>query len=175
MDEITTRWKALIAAYGAEVILALYAGTEHQIQYGCGEAFSAVWEPAGWSAPSVPKPRTQVLNRSSAPRREQNPPGSVPLRLHSIGGQQRDSHLDPRPLGDPCGQKKERRPRGADRRRHARRSSSRRVLLVPPGTGPFLTLPWMVAAGGRLDRFVGLYPWAPAEFLATLFPVYIGS
>ena len=40
VDEITTRWKALIAAYGAESILPYsYAGTEHQIQYGCGEAF----------------------------------------------------------------------------------------------------------------------------------------
>ena len=40
VDEITTRWKELIAHYGAESILPYsYAGTEHKIQYGCGEAF----------------------------------------------------------------------------------------------------------------------------------------
>ena len=38
--EITGRWKDLIARYGAECILPYsYAGTEHLIQYGCGEAF----------------------------------------------------------------------------------------------------------------------------------------
>ena len=42
VDEITTRWKMLIGRYGAESILPYsYAGTEHMIQYGCGEAFFA--------------------------------------------------------------------------------------------------------------------------------------
>ena len=40
VEEITSRWKELIARYGAESILPYsYAGTEHKIQYGCGEAF----------------------------------------------------------------------------------------------------------------------------------------
>lgn len=40
VHEITARWKDLIARYGAESILPYsYAGTEHKIQFGCGEAF----------------------------------------------------------------------------------------------------------------------------------------
>lgn len=40
VQEITDRWKHIIAEYGAEAILPFsYAGTEHKIQYGCGEAF----------------------------------------------------------------------------------------------------------------------------------------
>ncbi len=168
VDEITTRWKALIAAYGAEVILPYsYAGTEHQIQYGCGEAFSAVWGASRLERTICAKAKDAGFEQIIGATPGQNP-RDLSHCDYIIWGQQRDSHLDPRPLGDPCGQKNGAHVVLIDVYATPAAALADEVLLVRPGTDAFQPWPWikLLQQEGRLDRaFWTDTPWAQPNFL----------
>ena len=174
VDEITTRWKALIAAYGAEVILPYsYAGTEHQIQYGCGEAFFGRLGASRLERTICAKAKDAGFEQIIGATPGQNPRDLSHCDYIIIWGSNVTAtwiHAHSEILAA--------KKNGAhvvliDVYATPAAALADEVLLVRPGTDAFLALAMdrLLQQEGRLDRaFLDRHTLGAAEFLATLAP-----